>query len=124
MKETIENLKDKYTIISEVYQRKDLVFITVEKKETIDLITYLKNDKGYTHFVLLTAVDWIEDGTFQLTYILNNPSLKMDIGVRADIPRENPVMDSIHHLWEQVSTYQRELKEMFGIDFPGSPRID
>ncbi|MBN2781385.1 MAG: NADH-quinone oxidoreductase subunit C, partial [Candidatus Marinimicrobia bacterium] len=30
----------------------------------------------------------------------------------------------IHHLWKQAATYQRELKEMFGIDFPGSPRID
>jgi len=33
-------------------------------------------------------------------------------------------MASIHHLWKQAGTYQRELKEMFGIDFPGSPRVD
>ncbi|WP_455383230.1 NADH-quinone oxidoreductase subunit C [Salinispira pacifica] len=33
-------------------------------------------------------------------------------------------MDSIHHLWAQAATYQRELKEMYGIHFPGSPRID
>ena len=33
-------------------------------------------------------------------------------------------MDSIHHLWAQAATYQRELKEMYGINFPGSPRVD
>jgi len=33
-------------------------------------------------------------------------------------------MTSAHHLWEQVATYQREIKEMFGINFPGSPRVD
>ena len=33
-------------------------------------------------------------------------------------------MHSIHKLWAQAADYQRELKEMFGIDFPGSPRVD
>lgn len=33
-------------------------------------------------------------------------------------------MDSIHHLWAQAATYQRELKEMYGVHFPGSPRVD
>ncbi|HUX52087.1 MAG TPA: NADH-quinone oxidoreductase subunit C [Spirochaetia bacterium] len=33
-------------------------------------------------------------------------------------------MESIHHLWAQAATYQRELKEMFGVHFPGSPRVD
>jgi NADH-quinone oxidoreductase subunit C len=40
------------------------------------------------------------------------------------IPRDNPVMESAHKLWEQVATYQRELKEMFGIEFPDSPRLN
>jgi len=33
-------------------------------------------------------------------------------------------MDSIHDVWPTAATYQRELREMFGIDFPGSPRIE
>jgi len=33
-------------------------------------------------------------------------------------------MESAHHLWKNMQTYQRELKEMFGIDFPGCPRVD
>jgi len=40
------------------------------------------------HLVLLTAVDWLEDGLFQLTYLLNNPQRKIDIGLRITIPRE------------------------------------
>jgi NADH-quinone oxidoreductase subunit C len=32
-------------------------------------------------------------------------------------------MTSIHHLWQQAKIYQRELREMFGIDFPGSPGL-
>ena len=33
-------------------------------------------------------------------------------------------MESIHPLWKQARVYQRELKEMMGIDFPGSPDVD
>ena len=33
-------------------------------------------------------------------------------------------MESIHDLWPTAATYQRELREMFGIDFPGSPRVE
>jgi NADH-quinone oxidoreductase subunit C len=32
-------------------------------------------------------------------------------------------MESIHEIWPTAATYQRELREMFGIDFPGSPRL-
>ena len=47
-----------------------------------------------------------------------------DIGVRLMLPRDGASMDSIHDLWPTAATYQRELREMFGIDFPGSPRVD
>ena len=33
-------------------------------------------------------------------------------------------MDSIHHIWIHAETDQREIKELFGIDFPGSPGVD
>ena len=41
-----------------------------------------------------------------------------------DIEREDAEMTSIHTLWAQAWTYQRELHELWGIDFPGSPRVE
>ena len=67
---------------------------------------------------------WIEDGQFQLTYLLNDRTRSRDIGVRLRLPRDDARMESIHDLWPTAATYQRELREMFGIDFPGSPRVD
>ena len=124
MKTLLKDLKERFNISKVVEQRPDEVFLTVKKDDAVSLITYMKTHAGFTHLVILTAVDWIEDGQFQLTYLLNNPTKKWDIGVRVMLNREEPVMESIHHLWKQAPTYQRELKEMFGIDFPNSPRID
>jgi NADH-quinone oxidoreductase subunit C len=40
------------------------------------------------------------------------------------ISRENAEMVSCHNLWKHVETYQRELREMYGINFPGSPGVN
>ncbi len=104
-------------------KRPDLAFVTIPVEGLVDAVCWLKA-KGYSHLVLLTAVDWLEEGLFQLTYILNNPAEHRDLAVRVMLDRHRPVMEGIHHLWAQAATYQRELKEMFGIDFPGSPRLD
>jgi NADH-quinone oxidoreductase subunit C len=124
MKDIIDRIKTKYTISEVIEQRKDLSFVTVSKEQAISIITFLRDIEGFNHLVLLTAADWIENDKFQLTYLLNNPTEKIDLGVRVFISRENASMESAHHLWEQAATYQRELKEMFGIDFPDSPGVD
>ena len=124
MKEIIQRLLERFNI-SEVTQQKDnQYFVTVEKNNAVQAITYLKDIEHFSNFILLTAVDWLENGKFQLTYILNHPAEKLDVGVRTFIEREDATMDSAHHLWKHVATFQRELKEMYGIDFPGSPGVD
>ena len=54
--------------------------------------------------------------------ILTN--LEQNFAVRVLIKRDNAEMISIHKLWKHAWQYQRELKEMFGINFPDSPRVD
>ncbi|MHA1128844.1 MAG: NADH-quinone oxidoreductase subunit C, partial [Alphaproteobacteria bacterium] len=56
--------------------------------------------------------------------LLSNRALALDVGVRVLLDRDGTVMDSIHDIWPTAETYQRELREMFGIDFPGSPRVN
>lgn len=124
MKELVSRLKLKFPVTGETYQRKNLTFLTTDKNVAVEMVTHLRDSKGFKHLVLLTAVDWLEREVFQLTYLLNNPSLKLDLGVRVEIPRNTPVMTSAHHLWASMATYQRELYEMFGISFPGSPRME
>jgi NADH-quinone oxidoreductase subunit C len=124
MHQFLKEIQNRFPIHDVKEQRKNLTFFTTEKEQVVPMLTHLRDHEGFSHFVLLTAVDWIEEDLFQLTYILNNPDKKVDLGIRAYIRRENASMESAHHLWEQVATYQRELKEMFGIDFPGSPRVN
>ena len=104
-------------------QRANLSFVTLPASHLRSTLLHLRDREGFTHLVLLTAVDWLEDGQFQLTYLLSNRAQRCDIGLRVMIERESATMESIHDIWPTAATYQRELREMFGIDFPGSPRL-
>ncbi len=84
----------------------------------------MRDIDGFSHLTLLTAVDWLEEGLFQLTYLVCNRTQHLDLGLRVMIERDAATMASIHDIWPTAATYQRELREMFGIDFPGSPRLN
>lgn len=127
MHDLYERLKARYPLGELTLQRPDLAFATVPADHARDLLRALRDQEGFSHLVLLTAVDWLEDGLFQLTYLLNDRARARDFGVRVMIPRPErglAGMESIHDLWPTAATYQRELREMFGIDFPGSPRLE
>ena len=123
MKELLESLIERYTLTGITQQRPDLFFVTVPPENAVDCIRFLKERSGFTHLALLTAVDRIENNLFQLTYMLSNPSSRTDLGVLVEIERATATAESIHELWVQAATYQRELHEMFGISFPGSPGL-
>lgn len=123
MRDLHERLTTLFPLGELTEQRPDLGFVTVPAAWLRSTLLHLRDREGYTHLVLLTAVDWLEDGQFQLTYLLSNRSSAQDLGLRVLLPREGASMESIHDVWPTAATYQRELREMFGIDFPGSPRL-
>jgi len=124
MRELHTRLKHLFPLGELSEQRPDLAFVTVPAEFLRPSLLHLRDREGYTHLVLLTAVDWLEEGRFQLTYLLSKRTLGQDIGLRVMIPRDGATMASAHDIWPTAATYQRELREMFGIDFPGSPRVD
>ncbi|PLX40562.1 MAG: NADH-quinone oxidoreductase subunit C [Hyphomicrobiales bacterium] len=123
MQELYSRLQDHFTLGELTVQRPNLAFITVDRTQLRGLLLHLRDVEGFAHMVLLTAVDWIEDNKFQLTYLLHNRGEACDVGLRVMLPRDAASMDSIHDIWPTAETYQRELREMFGIDFPDSPGV-
>jgi NADH-quinone oxidoreductase subunit C len=124
MNKIYEDLSSRFTLSDYHQQRDNLAFVTVEKEQLVAAITYMRDYLKFTHLVMMTSVDWLEQGRFQLTYLLHNYEMHVDFGLKVMLERENPVMDTIHHLWGHARVYQRELHEMFGIDFPGSPGVN
>lgn len=124
MRELYAKLNERFPLGELTEQRNDLAFITVPREHLCSLLLHLRDREGFSHLVLLTAVDWIEEDTFQLTYLLSDRANRRDLGLRVMLPRDGASMESIHDIWPTAATYQRELREMFGIDFPDSPGVN
>ena len=124
MRELYTKLNERFPLGELTEQRPDLAFITVTSEQLRPLLLHLRDLEGFSHLVLLTAVDWLEEGIFQLTYLLSDRAKRRDLGLRLMLPRDGASMDSIHDIWPTAVTYQRELREMFGIDFPDSPGVN
>jgi len=124
MRDLYERLKPRFRLVEFVEQHPGLAFATVQPEHLRSLLLELRDKEGFTHLTLLTAVDWIEEGRFQLTYLLNNRLANQTLGLRLYLDRGEATGETIHDIWPTAATYQRELREMFGINFPGSPRVD
>jgi NADH-quinone oxidoreductase subunit C len=93
--------------------------ISIAKEKIPSVLFYLKEEMAFRHLSHIAYVDWIEDGEFELVYILWSPSDKVKLFVRTRVDRENAVMDNIDMIWRQANTYEREIREMLGIQFEG-----
>jgi NADH-quinone oxidoreductase subunit C len=84
-------------------------------------------DMGFDHVLSLSAVDYVAEGKFLLTYIFASylsPELRSQLlHVRAEIPRDNPKIVSIADIFPSADYDERECHEMFGIQFEGNPHM-
>jgi membrane-bound hydrogenase subunit beta len=98
--------------------RKRRIFLDVSIDIIIEVIQYLKND-GFVSLCTITGLD-IGNG-FQAIYHLADNEGCM-INLKLNIPREKPVIQSITSIFEGAVFYERELKDMFGIEVQGLPQ--
>ncbi|MCL4408527.1 MAG: NADH-quinone oxidoreductase subunit C, partial [Thermotogae bacterium] len=63
------------------------------------ILSYLKS-KGFKAFMGLSCVDWIEEGNFELVYILQSYDLALEAIVKTKIPRQRPVIESMGTIWK------------------------
>jgi len=91
----------------------------IAKEKIPAFLRYFKDDLKYNHLSHVTCVDWIEKGKFEMVFILWSYTDKIKVFIHTFLDRENPVMDNLDTIWRQLNTYEREFREMFGIQFKG-----
>ncbi len=90
------------------------------KKETIpSILFYFKEEMGFKHLSHITCVDWLEENEFEIIFILWSYTDKIQVYIHTRLDRDNPVMDNVDMIWRQANTYEREMREMYGIHFTG-----
>jgi NADH-quinone oxidoreductase subunit C len=112
-------LNQAFTRLEATVKRKARVEVKIDKEIIPSTLLFAKEKLGYVHFSHMSCVDWIEDNVFEVVYILWNPIDKINLLIKSTTARENASLPNIDYIWRQANTYEREIREMFGIDFPG-----
>lgn len=115
----ITRVKTSYPEAVEKDHQGNKLDFSIRKEAIPSILLYLKEEMGFIHLSHIACVDWLEEGEFEVIFILWSPEEKVKIFVRTRVNRENPVMENIDMIWRQANTYEREMKEMYGIEFTG-----
>jgi NADH-quinone oxidoreductase subunit C len=102
---------------------RDELTITVARENILAACKALKA-ASFTFFEDLTAVDWYpQEPRFQLSYHILSMSLKQRIRLVAQLNSADASIESITPAWPSANFYEREVFDLFGINFPGHPRL-
>ena len=126
-----EGLESTFKDVSVSIPEDTRLIINAEREQVLTILRFLQ-DKGYDHLALISCVDWLEEGELELVYIItsylraNNEYTgreKITITLKTRIPRENPQFVTVIPVFENAEPYEREIHELFGINFEGHPRL-
>jgi NADH-quinone oxidoreductase subunit C len=80
----------------------------------------LKHTLGFEHLSAISCVDWIDEGRFELVYHFWNYEQGILVQAKISIDRKQPAQPTITDLWQPAKFFERDIHEMFGVDFPGN----
>ncbi len=100
------------------------VRIEVPAKELPALLELLKGRAGFMHLSAISCVDWIDEGEFELVYHLWSNQVGTMVSAHIRVERDPGVYISVYDLYSPAAFYERDIHEMFGVYFEGSPDME
>ncbi|TFF84617.1 NADH-quinone oxidoreductase subunit C [Candidatus Heimdallarchaeota archaeon] len=97
-------------------------YFKVSSSNYLKTAKYLKA-QGFDRLLTVSSVDWIEEGNFEVYFILHSLSENIYVKVTTEIPRDNPIIPSLDKIWVNAGLHEQEMWEIFGITFEGNPNL-
>ena len=120
-------------ILFQQFTKDNTTTIWTEKNNLIPVLKYLKTEITQSFKMLydLTAIDERTrknrlnqpDSDFTVVYHLSSFGRNEDIRIKVPLKNKDLSISSITNIWESANWYEREVYDMFGIDFLGHPRL-
>jgi NADH-quinone oxidoreductase subunit C len=99
--------------------------VIIDKKALLSLVTYLK-DKPWEYNMLLdlSCVDYLgEDPRFEMIYHLFSLPRNKRLRIKARLAEDDLRISSLTGLWKNANWLEREVFDMFGVNFEGHPDL-
>lgn len=129
----------------------DDVWIRVRTADWKSSLSTLRGSLGYDYFCFLSAIDWMPspygrgeddptepaperdttirpgycggDTRMQVFARVVSSATRVGVTIKADVPDEDPAVESVSAVYAGANWHERETHEMFGIRFDGHPDL-
>jgi len=121
LEKVVQALQEKFATTLEEFRHEVHVFVKAEN--IVEALTLLRDKYDFELLSALTASDYHPQQTprfhvvYQLTSLARNLSVQLRVAVNGDQPRV-PTATGVYNV---ANWRERELLDMFGIEFPGHP---
>ncbi len=102
------------------------VGVLIQRQQVVDMLRWLRDTPGMqmNHLMDLCGVDNAKKDEptlqrFEVVYNLYSVPERHSLRIRAQIPEEDPCIDSISSLWAGADWHERECFDLMGISFNG-----
>jgi NADH-quinone oxidoreductase subunit C len=101
--------------------------IVVPAEQLYSFLEFLKNDCGFDLLSDVTCVDYLHyrgaRDRFGLAYVLRSTTKNLMVIVRCYLNEPELQIPSVVPLWEGANWMEREVYDMYGIEFAGHPDL-
>lgn len=103
--------------------------LLVKKEKIQEICRHLKTNFDFKFIADITAVDYLERKTlrFEVVYYLHRFGPEFDENIRirlkVEVSEDDSKVDSVTPVWSGANWLEREVYDMFGIEFVGHPDL-
>ncbi len=101
--------------------------VWVDRARTHEVLAWLRDDpeQRFDYLTDLTAVDYRDpEQPLEVVYQLRALARRVDLRVKVPLDKAEPLsVPSVYDLWKGADWLEREVYDLFGVDFPGHPDL-
>jgi len=118
--ETPEKIEtEKVSIVRE----KGLGYTLTIERENLKQVALGLSESGFDLFQFVSATDFPD--SIKLIYRIYSTKIKnkVSIFIKTELPKSDPVVDSVVSIWPAANWHEREMYDLFGVKFKGHPDL-
>lgn len=99
------------------------ITVNLEPQSWLSFARQLRSDDAlfFDYLFCLTCIDWKTHLT--MVYHLSSTRYRHNMVVKAKLDRNKPEIETVSHIWRTAEFHEREVYEMFGVNFLNHPDL-
>lgn len=121
-----EELKTKFTELlpaATFDESGEWLNINVEPSQWISFANQLRHNDSlnFDYLFCLTCIDWKTH--LSMVYHLSSTKHRHNIVIKSKLDNSKPEIETVSHVWKTAEFHEREVYEMFGVNFLNHPDL-